>query len=318
MPGRQLNIASRGMQYESFFESLFSEIATVVRVPRAYDFGIDAYCEVKIPLDSQSSTTVDLFAVQVKGGDSNIVFGGRNKGEWKRYEIDWLRTLSVPLYLARVDKKCTRVDFYSLWPIWLVLWKVRLPYKMVCSTLAPSEVQWQFDENMFVKYVSAKDTHNDGFGDNRQWNISLGPPFLSLTMEKLRDDKYKSKVTEMLLFWMNFDRQTLIRYRLGIAVIEAVWQWTTNVSPTHGDVRLRMGWSQQPSENITELAKAIEPPIVNLGVNLQWQHDMAAYKLIPVLEWLESRSLLSIIGNGLLQGLRTTKERGETPGPNSQ
>jgi hypothetical protein len=33
------------------------------------------------------------------------------------YEIEWLRSLAVPLYLTRGNMDCKRVDFYSLnWP----------------------------------------------------------------------------------------------------------------------------------------------------------------------------------------------------------
>ena len=53
--------------------------------------------------------------------------------------------------------------------------------------------------------------------------------------------------------------------------------------------------------------------LVNLGVHLQWQNDQAAYKLIPVLEWLDGEGRLDPIGKGLLDGLRGTQARGVGP-----
>jgi hypothetical protein len=123
MPGRQLYFSIRGEQYEKAFDAIGSLFLSVVRVPRADDFGVDAYCHVLYPLDNTSSAIGGAFGVQVRGPGCNLQFGGTNKAgdEWKIYEIEWLRSLAVPLYLARVNASSTRCDFYSLWPVWIVL-----------------------------------------------------------------------------------------------------------------------------------------------------------------------------------------------------
>jgi hypothetical protein len=123
IPGRQLNFSIRGEQYEKAFEAIASRFLSVVRVPRPDDYGIDAYCHILRPLDETSSTAGGVFGVQVGGPGRNLQFAGMNeKGNtWKAYEIEWLRSLAVPYYFARVNADCTRVDFYSLWPIWIVL-----------------------------------------------------------------------------------------------------------------------------------------------------------------------------------------------------
>ena len=46
--------------------------------------------------------------------------------------------------------------------------------------------------------------------------------------------------------------------------------------------------------------------LVNLGLNLKSQSHEAAYRLIPVLEWIEMRGQLDEVGKGLLGDLRRT------------
>jgi hypothetical protein len=45
-----------------------------------------------------------------------------------------------------------------------------------------------------------------------------------------------------------------------------------------------MAWSPVAGQNIDDIVRVFEPTITNLGVHLQHQDDIAAYKLIPALE----------------------------------
>jgi len=140
LSGRQLNFSIRGEQYEKAFDGIASRFLSVVRVPRPDDYGIDDYCHILRPLDGISSTVGGTFGVQIRGPGCNLQFGGTNeKGNaWKSYEIEWLRSLAVPLYLPRVNVDCTRVDFYSLWPVWLVLGGSPAPFRIICEFDDPS------------------------------------------------------------------------------------------------------------------------------------------------------------------------------------
>lgn len=62
MPGCQINFSIRGDQYEKAFDAIASRFLSVVRVPRADDYGIDAYCHVRRPFDASSSTIGGLLA----------------------------------------------------------------------------------------------------------------------------------------------------------------------------------------------------------------------------------------------------------------
>src|SRR5262249_6316555 len=107
MAGRQLNFAIKGELYEKAFDSIASGFLSIVRTPRGPDdYGIDAFCHVRFPLDAISSTVGGTFGVQVRGPGADLQFGGVAHGKWKSYEIEWLRSLAVPLYLARVSDDC--------------------------------------------------------------------------------------------------------------------------------------------------------------------------------------------------------------------
>jgi hypothetical protein len=79
LPGRQLNCSIRGELYEKAYDGIASRFLSVVRVPRADDYGIDAYCHIRRPLDAISSTVGGTFGVQIRGPGCNLQFGGMNE-----------------------------------------------------------------------------------------------------------------------------------------------------------------------------------------------------------------------------------------------
>jgi hypothetical protein len=311
LSGRQLNFSIRGEQYEKAFDGIGSRFLSVVRVPRPDDYGIDAYCHILRPVDGISSTVGGTFAVQIRGPGCNLQFGGINeKGNaWKSYEIEWLRSLAVPLYLARVDPDCTRVDFYSLWPVWLVLGGSPAPFRIVCEFDDPSD-------NPFTLPGATKETEGS-WGDRTTWTVALGPPFLSVTQEQFSDSRFIAGAASLMSLWVESDRMTVFRLLVRIAYFVGMYEWFTNdfdfVKPRK--IKGWMAWSPVPGQNIEDICRVFEPTIANLGVHLQHQDDWAAYKLIPALEWLESRGWLSGFGVGLLKGLKETESQGKSPRP---
>ncbi len=149
-------------------------------------------------------------------------------------------------------------------------------------------------------------------GDRRAWQVPLGPPFLTVTYDNLREDEFRALATELLRAHLRMERRNLLRYQLGVAVHECVQQWRTN---EFGGLYCTKGmfWSSVPGENVARLLEALVPCVVNLGVHLQWQNDRDAYRLLDVLAWLDERGALDSMDRGLLQGLRHTRELGVGP-----
>lgn len=311
MPGRQLNRSLVGERYEKAFDAITSRFLSVVRVPRPDDYGIDAYCHILRSVDAISKTVGGAFGVQVRGPGCHLEFGGMNdKGtEWKAYEIEWLRSLASPLYLARLSTDCTRVDFYSLWPVWLVLGGSPAPFRIVCEFDDPSN-------NPFTLPEATKE-EDGSYGDRTTWFTPLGPPFLSVSQEQLSDPVFVGLAANLMWHWVETDRMTVIRLLLRVAYCVGMYEWFTNDFDLARPRKIKgwMAWSPIAGQNIDDIAKIFEPTITNLGVHLQHQDDVGAYKLIPALEWLEATRRLSGFGEGLLQGLRNTQAQGKSPRP---
>jgi hypothetical protein len=121
MSGRQHQMTSTGANYEHCVRHFLGAIASVVHVPREQDFGIDFYCQPRVPAGPRTETVTELGAIQVKGGSAALTFGGlTDKGEWREYEFTWLRSLATPLFLAQVNPENTIVDLYSVWRLWWI------------------------------------------------------------------------------------------------------------------------------------------------------------------------------------------------------
>src|SRR5436190_1155345 len=124
MSGRRLDTDSIGDNYENCVQHLLGGIATLVRVPRERDFGIDFYCQPRIPVGPRTETVTELCAIQVKGGSADLFFGGLKKTgdkfEWPEFAFTWLKSLATPLFLAQVSRDNTTIDLYSVWWLWWI------------------------------------------------------------------------------------------------------------------------------------------------------------------------------------------------------
>src|SRR5713226_3980074 len=114
MPGQQANFAIEGDRSEIAVQNILMQILSMVPVPRQRDFGIDFYCSVLLQSGNFAQTTRDLFALQVSGRGKPITYGGLRNGISYQYEIDWLNSLTIPIFHARVNAGRETVDIYSL------------------------------------------------------------------------------------------------------------------------------------------------------------------------------------------------------------
>jgi hypothetical protein len=307
MPGRQQNFAIRGDQYEKAFDAIASGFLSIVRTPRQEDYGIDAFCHVRTPLNASSSTVGGTFGVQVRGPGVDLQFGGIEKGTWKNYEIEWLRSLAVPLYLARVSSDCSRIDLYSLWPIWLVLGQTREPFKIICRCDEPAE------DPQAVGARSAETVNGSPGGDGKVWHVPIGPPFLSFTQTDMNDPVFVANAACSMANWLSVDRRNIIRALQGVAYVEGIKEWATNdFTTTVVPLKQFMAWTRS-RQSVIELVKVLEPIVVNLGVHLQSQDDPAVFSMIPILEWFHSLNLLSGMGKGLLDNIERTQAARKLP-----
>jgi hypothetical protein len=307
MSGRRNVMDSAGNAYEDCAASLMGRITSLVRVPREKDFGIDFYCQPLIADGPQTETVAELCSLQVKGGRQKLEYGGLNRhGEWRQYEFDWLRSLATPLYLARVKSDCSAVELFSLWPLWWIFWNCA-PFRVVLAPrpAGPGRYRWQPPR-------SSPDPNGVGQGDGMRWTVDLGPPFLRLSNEDLNNPEFRKRAVAVLRTWVGQDRLTLMRYLQSVPVVTGITCWST-CPPEVFETGISYFWNSQPGRNIAVLCATVAPMVVNLVVHLQWQNDHAAYRFLPVLEWLEARGELDPLGKGLLESLRKTQAIGVGP-----
>ena len=307
MAGRRHEMDSIGESYEVFAESVLSRIAALTRIGAKQDFGTDTYCLPRVRSAERMETVTELCLLQVKGGRSPLEYGGLDRsGQWRGHELEWLKTLWASLYLATVDTQYQRVDLFSLWPIWWVMWQCGTPFKVVCSWREPADSAYTFSPP--TKESIASDA---GSGDGHTWTIDLGPPLLRLTHQDLNDESFQRQAVNILRHWIRIDRQTVARFHAKVPLVDAVHSWVTNQMPTSHQ-RL-LAWDQRPGMNIEWLATALVPSLLGLGVHLQWQGNPDAYRLIPILEWLKANGYGDDLVTGLLEGLLRTEREGVGP-----
>jgi hypothetical protein len=306
MPGQQANFAIEGDRYEITVQNILMSILSMVNIPRQRDFGIDFYCSVLLRSGNFAQTTRDLFALQVGGRSKPITYGGLRNGIPCQYEIDWLKSLTIPIFHARISADRETVDIFSLLPVWRIFFRSPSPFKIECEFQEPSEDLFTLPDEQ-----PTPSNEEGAFGDGNIWRVNLGPPILSVTKRNLDASEFADRAKMLLRLWLQPSWTTIVRFQTGIALTDFIMSWSTNsLDVLQGQ---KMYWSPVPGANILELFQALQPALINLGANLQWQDDAAAFTLIPILEWANGAVGLSPFGKGLLEGLRRAQDLGVSP-----
>jgi len=297
-----------GSSYEKLADSLLSRIASMVRVPREEDFGIDFYCHPRCPVGPHAETVTDLAALQVKGEDVRLRYGGLDaRGEWRKHEFTWLMSLATPLYLTKVARDHRSCELFSLAPLWrLFISQIVYPFEVSFTTRpASNSHNWTLTPPLREP--------GENRGDGLRWTLDVGPPILRLGVEDPMDHEFHQNAVGVLRTWIAQDRANLMRFQQSIPVLNAFTGWKTNSIEDMGS-QIWQYWSPEPGANLERLCQTAEPLLVNVGIHLKSQNDLAAYAFVPVLEWLEKRHQLRGIGQGLLAQLIETRQRGLAPG----
>src|SRR5690349_6380394 len=99
-----------------------------------------------------------------------------------------------------VERSMSEVEFFSIWPIWLIFWKqVAAPFEIVLETQAPGlSRNWEKPKN--------EEFQQPGGGDVMRWTVDLGPPFLRLTTSDVEDADFRTKAVAFLRGRIAYDR----------------------------------------------------------------------------------------------------------------
>lgn len=282
---------------------MLGRFASMIPVPNEHDFGIDYYCLPRQSRSSRAEMPVALCGIQVKGpSGSTIRFGGKRegkrKGTWRNYELDWLRGLRIPFYLAVVDSSFERVDMYSITRCLQVFWKTSFPFEIACEVLPP-----QFTEPVETGEPQGRDvapgiTQCDG----KVWDVSLGSPFLSLKFKELVEESSRIDRCNVLLGWIEADRYSLENLSLGVPKVKLPQKYLTNEVPS--SFQEIMFWNPSDLSRARFIAERIAPGITSLVKQILSQDRLGdAQKWKGALTFLLECEVLDQIGKDVLSEL---------------
>lgn len=311
--GKQAEFAVNGGLNEDLVRLIIGRIAAYAEVPRKHDYGIDAFCQVRVTAGDRAFSVKESFSIQIKG-EADLVYGGIKRGKWQQHEIEWLRTLAVPFYLVRVDPSLTAVEMFSLAPLWHVLWGDGRPFQITCTTRPASDEPVNAPA-LVSEAVPERSETEGGEHSGKHWKLDLGPPFLRLTNERLNESAFLANAVDCLRRWIHYDRRTILRFQLRLAIVDSLGKWSTNDFSAPHVYSRAMYWNATPGMNLPDLLPLAAEVLMNLGVNLQWQNDRSAYRLIEALDYLDEVKALDSMGQGLVAGLKKTRVAGRDPYP---
>jgi hypothetical protein len=296
MTGRQLKVQGIGSTNEAFCEALVGRIASMIPVPREHDFGVDYYCLPRRELTSHTETVGDIAAIQVKpDSDCILTFGGSrgNDPTWHRHELDWLRALRVPLYLAIVDSKYERVNLHSISRCLQVFLKTWFPFAIRCEPSPldlTQSIVTQTAEPVAIATVAPTEQH-----DGAVWSVQLGTPFLTLTFSQLDDPRQREWVTKVFSRWIDTDSATLANLKARIPVVHIPQAYFANVPPSI--IQNIMFWYPSQSGRAKDVAGSVAPAIASIARQLLSEgRTDEAKQWLPALEWCQAHDAIEQFG----------------------
>lgn len=282
----------------------------MIPVPREHDFGVDFYCLPRVDIDSRSEAVVELCGIQVKGrGTTGITFGGADKksGAWKQHEIEWLRQLRVPLYLATVDEHFRRLEVYSVTRALAIFWKTTAPFEIACS-IQPATAGKPVttpEPTPVAAPMNGKD------GDGQIWNVDLGAPLISLTFEELSGVDVRVDRSRVLVHWISADRWSRAKLLDGIPRFKVIQDYQTNIMPTVEEHW--MYWNAVADSRVSRIAEQTVPAIVAMARHLRAQgKDTEARQWIGPLKWCIDQGWLEGFGRDVVKELDVPPPHGLT------
>jgi hypothetical protein len=96
-----------------------------------------------------------------------------------------------------------------------------------------------------------------------------------------------------------------------VPFIDANHTWASNEMPSI--IQELLATNPMPGMNVERLARALAPSLLALGAHLQHQGDGNAFRLIPLLEWMVSRSYANLLMPQLLDNLRRARDENASP-----
>lgn len=182
---------------------LLQGLAAVAPVPRTEDMGVDVVATLLRREGARRLIADDAFYVQIKAVSVKKI-------KYKHAEIDWLRSLELPFFIASVDVRAGEVHLFAAHELYRIM------------------ADWNVQGNFSTLTLHLKDGSPKGFDKPGKCRLHLGPPALRWGLPQISDKAFLQDA-----FWVLKDHITHMQSNIvsGIAGFYLGLKWQTNEKP---------------------------------------------------------------------------------------
>jgi hypothetical protein len=235
---------------------LLKGIAAVAEVGRTEDVAIDAVATLLRAGPEEMLVAEDTFFVQIKSSSKRRI-------DYDRHEVDWLRELRLPFFIASVDKQSSTLSLYTT---------NRLAGFLISSK----------DPDKYRLQLHKKNTRNSW----KLTEIYVGPPIATWTVSQLSDAAHLDRVYRVIKAHIAVEQRN-IAYR-SIKYFQGCF-WTTNDE----NLKLVLEGGRGPrGQEIKPILSSISPHLALMTSYCHESHDLLGIEALQALTaWMKSEGV---------------------------
>lgn len=193
-----------GSRSEYLAQFVFSSFGTAIPVPHQEDSGLDIYCTL-FDYVGRRAWPRAYYSVQVKSTLDPWVFDSPES-------VRWIVEHPLPIFLCIVQKDEARILVYHTTPRFAIWALPTQPHRL--ELIPGTETK--------TKTVNWAGSTGDTF--------DLRAPILNFTVQQVLDREFRTRVADVLKFWIDYDMDNLLRIKSGIQHFRVPYDYETNTT----------------------------------------------------------------------------------------
>ena len=177
--------------------------------------------------------------------------------------------------------------------MWQALYKSGNLGEVVLQPGNPSE---QAQAQLVREGQDVSDWH-EGIGDKKRWEVPLGSPLVSLSIDDVEDEDKLNNYRAILASVINLDQQNIVYRRLGFHFSRWPLNIQTNILANPSTIGLGWAGNPTPGKNISEQLRELVPFISVLAFNLRLQGNIDGLKNLKSLIMMMPKSDTNFLQN---------------------
>jgi hypothetical protein len=297
MPGSIWFPFRQGHRSEYLALYILSALGVVVKVPKEEDIGADFHCSLA-HMDGKRLTFNSPFLVQTKSvSESKISYGGPDEHkQWRKEQIDWLFGQELPFLIGLVDKNAALLKLYSTSNMWAAWYSSGRPGEVVLQPDLPDNPS---EPVLMPQGVAVPDWTPGIIGDGLRWQVPLGPPIVTISVDDSENIERIDKCRKMLSIPLWLEQENITYRRLNVHFSKWPLFIYSNEFRDQFDYGVFAAANSALGANTEAQIKALTPIVTTLAFN---------YKLQNRLEELERlKDLIKLVPEGPELGLLKDK-----------